>query len=112
MSLAQAGNLDLKSLRDQGHAWRVPRREGTQDMCNKKITILYLNTYMYDFVVNLSRFHPFCFLLIVQTIRSAGDIADVGLNPLYIYIYIYIYLYIYVYDPFFSNLNADMMCNV
>ena len=31
MSRAQAGNRDLKSLRDQGHAWRVPRREGTQD---------------------------------------------------------------------------------
>ena len=57
---------------------------------------------MYDCVVNLSRFHPFCFLLIVQTIRSAGDIADVGLNPLYIYVYMVL----------FSNVNADMMCNV
>ena len=26
-SRARAGNRDLKSLRDQGHAWRAPRQE-------------------------------------------------------------------------------------
>ena len=76
-------------------------------MYYKKITTLYFKTYMYDFAVNLSRFHPLRFLLVVQTIRFAGGIADVRLNlipSVYLYIYIYIVIYIYMYMNLFSRI--------
>ena len=56
-SRAQAGKRDLKSLRGQGHAWRVPRREGITGHVQYKKTIIYIHTYMYDFVLSVSCIH-------------------------------------------------------